>query len=76
MKIFIEGGVELELEIAERETDFGIHYWQAKYSFPVAGGAGRLHGTTLALHATPEDAERTALDLARDQGWGTPPAGD
>jgi hypothetical protein len=71
MKAMVENGAVLELAVAQKETDFGIRYWQARYSFLTGSGTARWHGTTITLHASEEAAESAAVALAREQGWGT-----
>jgi len=70
MKTIVENGVALELSAVQKKTDFGIAYWQARYSFPTGHGTARIHGITFALYASEEAAERAAVAQARDQGWG------
>lgn len=69
VKSIVENGMSLELTIEQRQTDTGIAYWRARYSFATGMGSARLHGITVALHATEETAELAALGLARRQGW-------
>lgn len=70
MKIIIENDALLKLAVEQKETNFGIRYWQARYSFLSGSGTARWHGITVALHASEEAAESAALALARTEGWG------
>lgn len=74
MKTMVEHGRTLEIVARERRSDFGIAYWQARYSFATGTGTARLHGVTVALHRTEEAAEQAALAMARTQGWGRSPS--
>ena len=74
MKTIIENGVLLKINALERRSDFGIAYWQARYSFATGRGTARWHGVTVALHGTEEAAEQAALAMARSQGWGRFPS--
>ena len=69
MKSIVENGVALELSAVRRKTEFGISYWQARYSFPTGHGSARLHGVTYALYATEGEAIAGAVKQARPQGW-------
>jgi len=74
MKTIVENGVALELSAIQKQTDFGIAYWQARYSFATGSGTARLHGMTVGLHASEEAAERAALNEARRKGWAKEPS--
>lgn len=70
MKSIVENGVTLELTTIQKRAQSGVVYWKTRYSFPTGMGTARLHGNTVALHRSPEAAERDACKLAKDQGWG------
>jgi hypothetical protein len=44
MKTIVENGTALELTALQKQTDFGIAYWQARYSFQTGAGTARMHG--------------------------------
>lgn len=72
MKTIVENGAALELSVLQKSTDFGIAYWQARYSFATGDGTARFHGITLRFYPTEEAAEAAAVSQARSQGWGEP----
>jgi hypothetical protein len=65
----IEKGAELRVSTYQRHT-MGIAYWQSRAEFSIADGHARMHVTSMTAHASPEDAEKSVLELARECGWG------
>lgn len=74
MKTIVENGSALEVSAMQKKTDFGIAYWQARYSFPTGAGTARMHGVTIGFYASEGDAEGAALHQARRDGWGNGPS--
>jgi len=66
----VENGAELTLRTIERTTAFGIRYWQVRFSFRLPGSGAWIHELTFTPSGTAEEAEETALRLARSKGWG------
>ena len=65
-----EHGCPLTVQTLERVDALGATYWQARAMFRTASGQARVDVVTRTRHATREAAERAALALARDNGWG------
>nr|WP_298152533.1 hypothetical protein [uncultured Pseudoxanthomonas sp.] len=66
----IEHGCPLTVQTLERVDALGATYWQARAMFRIASGQARVDVVTRTRHATREAAERAALALARENGWG------
>lgn len=73
MKTILDNGAALELSVEQRRTDFGIAYWQARYSFATGAGSARFHGITVGFHPSEDAAEHAALREAQAHGWGRAP---
>ncbi|HEY0862298.1 hypothetical protein MUU77_03295 [Pseudoxanthomonas sp. F37] len=66
----VEHGCPLTVQTLERVDALGARYWQARAMFRIASGQARVDVVTRSRHATREAAERAALALARENGWG------
>ncbi len=70
VKTITENGHQLTGQILQRTDASGLSYWQARAMFRVANQTARGDVITTSRHASTEAAERAAIRLARDHGWG------
>jgi hypothetical protein len=71
VKTIIESGHRLTIQTLDRVDHLGVSYWQARAMFRVANESARVDVITRSRHPTAEAAERAAVQLARDNGWGS-----
>lgn len=71
VRTITEGDAELTLTTDQVRPQFGPPYWRCRAEFWIGHGHAKVDITTNARHDTEEDAERAALKMAHDNGWGS-----